>query len=236
MVKYILSGLSSILLFLSSCDEGTIYPEEVNTETGCNATVEVVFADLKAWPKKNFLTLSAFGDDPGKPIVSKRIGRPTVEGKPMTLKLHNIRPETKTLEFAVVSNGQKVVYSYCSFPINPQDKETYIDAGILELGSYTRIQSQVFDNNCLSCHGGSSSTPAGNLDLRHDVSYKSLVNVKAPVSPDGKNYVTPGDLQNSFLLDILEEHPIHRDIFNSSGKKEILGLIEGWILGGAKNN
>ena len=97
------------------------------------------------------------------------------------------------------------------------------------------IQAQVFDLNCLSCHGGGSGL-AGQLDLRDDVAYKSLVNVKAPLSEEGKNYVTPGNINNSFLLDILENNPVHKDMFNSSGKQEVLALIQGWILGGALDN
>ena len=64
----------------------------------------------------------------------------------------------------------------------------------------------------------------------------SLVNVKAPLSEEGKNYVTPGDINDSFLLDILEDNPVHKDMFNSSGKQEVLALIQGWILGGALDN
>ena len=104
------------------------------------------------------------------------------------------------------------------------------------MASFKRIQSQVFKTNCLSCHGESSSGLAGNLDLRENTAYKSLVNVKAPVSEEGMNYVTPGDPHNSFILEILEENPIHKDMFNSTGKQEILALIKTWIQEGAPNN
>ena len=77
---------------------------------------------------------------------------------------------------------------------------------------------------------------ACHLDIMDDVAYKSLVNVKAPLSEEGKNYVTPGNINNSFLLDILENNPVHKDMFNSSGKQEVLALIQGWILGGALDN
>ena len=74
------------------------------------------------------------------------------------------------------------------------------------------------------------------VGLRENTAYKSLVNVKAPVSEEGMNYVTPGDPHNSFILEILEENPIHKDMFNSTGKQEILALIKTWIQEGAPNN
>lgn len=115
------------------------------------------------------------------------------------------------------------------------DEPLDLSVGELDLASFKRVQAQVFDLNCLSCHGGGSGL-AGQLDLRDDVAYKSLVNVKAPLSEEGKNYVTPGDINDSFLLDILEDNPVHKDMFNSSGKQEVLALIQGWILGGALDN
>ena len=116
--------------------------------------------------------------------------------------------------------------------MDDSDEPLDLSVGELDLASFKRIQAQVFDLNCLSCHGGGSGL-AGQLDLRDDVAYKSLVNVKAPLSEEGKNYVTPGNINNSFLLDILENNPVHKDMFNSSGKQEVLALIQGWILGGA---
>ena len=136
---------------------------------------------------------------------------------------------------AVISRGLRLVYSYYTSPVDDSDEPLDLSVGELDLASFKRVQAQVFDLNCLSCHGGGSGL-AGQLDLRDDVAYKSLVNVKAPLSEEGKNYVTPGDINDSFLLDILEDNPVHKDMFNSSGKQEVLALIQGWILGGALDN
>ena len=135
----------------------------------------------------------------------------------------------------MISRGLRLVYSYYTSPVDDSDEPLDLSVGELDLASFKRIQAQVFDLICLSCHGGGSGL-AGQLDLRDDVAYKSLVNVKAPLSEEGKNYVTPGNINNSFLLDILENNPVHKDMFNSSGKQEVLALIQGWILGGALDN
>ena len=34
----------------------------------------------------------------------------------------------------------------------------------------------------------------------------------------------------------VEDNPVHKDMFNSSGKQEVFALIQGWILGGALDN
>lgn len=224
-----------LLLLFMGCDEGTIYPDETPIDSGRTATVTVSFFDLKAWPKKNYLSLSAFGEDKSQPLLAKRISKPTAEGSKLTIKLNDLKAETKTIEIAVISNGQKLIYSYFTYPVEEMKDEIDIPVGDLRLGSFNRVQSQVFDLNCLSCHGTGNGL-AGGLDLRDGVAYKSLVNVKAPISEDGKNYVTPGDLNDCYLLDVLENNSRHKDMFNSSGKQEVLGLIQGWILGGALDN
>ena len=181
------------------------------------------------------ISLCAFGEDKSKPLQTQRISKPAEDGKRLKLRLNNVTPDTRSIEVAVISRGLRLVYSYYTSPVDDSDEPLDLSVGELDLASFKRIQAQVFDLNCLSCHGGGSGL-AGQLDLRDDVAYKSLVNVKAPLSEEGKNYVTPGNINNSFLLDILENNPVHKDMFNSSGKQEVLALIQGWILGGALDN
>ena len=214
---YIMYAL--FLLFGLGCDEGKIYPDET-VDSGRTATVSLSFTGLKAWPKENMLSLCAFGEDKSKPLQTQRISKPAEDGKRLKLRLNNVTPDTRSIEVAVISRGLRLVYSYYTSPVDDSDEPLNLSVGELD---------------CLSCHGGGSGL-AGQLDLRDDVAYKSLVNVKAPLSEEGKNYVTPGDINDSFLLDILEDNPVHKDMFNSSGKQEVLALIQGWILGGALDN
>ena len=205
---YIMYAL--FLLFGLGCDEGKIYPDET-VDSGRTATVSLSFTGLKAWPKENMLSLCAFGEDKSKPLQTQRISKPAEDGKRLKLRLNNVTPDTRSIEVAVISRGLRLVYSYYASPVDDSDEPLDLSVG-----------------------GGSGL--AGQLDLRDDVAYKSLVNVKAPLSEEGKNYVTPGDINDSFLLDILEDNPVHKDMFNSSGKQEVLALIQGWILGGALDN
>lgn len=224
-----------LLLYFTACDEGKIYPEEI-IDTGRTATLTVTFTGLEAWPRENTLSLCSYSEDKSQPLLSKRITKPTREGKEVTITLNNLPAETRTIELAVISRGLKEIYAYYTYEVdNNTEEQIVLSLGELDLASFDRIQKQIFDLNCLSCHGESTSL-AGNLDLREGTAYQSLVNVKAPLSEDGKNYITPNDIHDSFLLDILEDNPIHSDMFNSSGKQEVLSLIRGWISGGAENN
>ncbi len=224
-----------LLLLVMGCDEGKIYPDET-IDSGRTAKLTVTFNDLEAWPKKNTLSVCEFGEDRTKALLSRRITKPTSEGKQLTIQLTNIKADTKTIEIVVLNRGLELIYSYYSYPVDDSGENIEFAVGELDLGSFDRVQAQVFDQNCIACHGGSSSGLSGNLDLREENAYKSLVNVEAPLSEEGKNYVTPGDIHNSYLLDVLEDDPIHQDMFNSTGKQEVLGLIRGWIQGGALDN
>ena len=73
------------------------------------------------------------------------------------------------------------------------------------------------------------------LFLTDGKSYKALVNVEADLSEEGKMLVTPGDPNNSFILDILSENITrhdHSDILSAVPIK--ISLLESWIEGGAK--
>ena len=176
------------LLFGLGCDEGKIYPDET-VDSGRTATVSLSFTGLKAWPKENMLSLCAFGEDKSKPLQTQRISKPAEDGKRLKLRLNNVTPDTRSIEVAVISRGLRLVYSYYTSPVDDSDEPLDLSVGELDLASFKRVQAQVFDLNCLSCHGGGSGL-AGQLDLRDDVAYKSLVNVKAPLSEEGKNYVS----------------------------------------------
>ena len=96
----------------------------------------------------------------------------------------------------------------------------------LNLASFDRIQKQVFETSCIACHGGSTHI-SGNLNLTEDKAYAALVNVEAPLSPEKKKYVSPGNAEESYLIDILEGGPEFLDSFDA----ELFGeLVERIII------
>lgn len=226
-------GLFALSALLTACDEGKIYPD-TTIDSGRTATITLHFKGLDAWPQRNSLSLISLGQDGSTPLGTKRLLKPSSEEEVVTTTINNLSEDTRTIALAVVSTGLSVIYTYCTFSVNDADEAILLPETTVTLPSFHRIQEQVFNMSCVACHGGSTST-AGQLDLTPGHSYAGLVNVKAPHSTDGKNYVTPGDASESYLLDIFG-HDNHSDIFNSSGKREILALIEAWIEEGAENN
>ena len=178
--------------------------------------------------------INLLGEDGVTPILVKRILEPSSEAEAVTVTLNNLNGNTRSIAVAVITSGMSLVHAYQSFPVNASDESLTLPETTIEVASFSRIQTQVFNAKCVMCHGGSTTT-AGDLDLTAAKAYQSLINVKAPHSAKGKNYVTPGDLNNSYLLDVLE-HDNHIDIFNGAEQREVRALIRTWIKAGAENN
>ena len=223
-LKYLFITCTCLSL-CSACDEGKIYPDDT-IDSGRTATVTLHFTHLDAWPQKNSMSLIS--------ILVKRILEPSSEAEAVTVTLNNLTENTHSIAVAVVTSGMSLVHAYQSFPINASEESLTLPETTIEVASFSRIQTQVFNAKCVMCHGGSTTT-AGDLDLTAAKAYNSLINVKAPHSDEGKNYVTPGDLNNSYLLDVLE-HDNHIDIFNGAEQREVRALIRTWIKAGAENN
>ena len=230
------TGLSLFCLLLGSCDEGKIYPDE-SIDAGRTATIQVSFTGVRAYPNFNMLAFAAFGEDGQEPLLTQRLSRPT-EGRTEEYTLMGLPADTKSVGIAVISKGQTLVYKYYTVDIDASAKETTIPLVSVNLACYDRIQKQVFDASCIACHGKSAGTPAGNLFLTEGKSYAALVNVKADAAvANQKFYVTPGEPEQSFLLDILSEDILrhnHTDIFNGSETIEINNLLNAWINKGAE--
>ena len=170
------------------------------------------------------MSLISLGEDGVTPILVKRILEPSSEAEAVTVTLNNLNGNTRSIAVAVITSGMSLVHAYQSFPVNASDESLTLPETTIEVASFSRIQTQVFNAKCVMCHGGSTTK-----------AYQSLINVKAPHSAKGKNYVTPGDLNNSYLLDVLE-HDNHIDIFNGAEQREVRALIRTWIKAGAENN
>ena len=73
------------------------------------------------------------------------------------------------------------------------------------LPTFASIQKDIFEatdssgrTTCVTCHTTVGRTPAGGLNLLHDLAYDQLVNVASGQVPSLK-YVVPGDPVSSYL-------------------------------------
>ena len=138
-------------LFIISCDEGKIYPDDT-VDSGRTATVTLTFDGLGAWPKKNYLSLAAIGEDGSTITLTKRINKPSKSDQKVTIRLNNLKENTKSIDIAVISNGQSLIYSYYSFPIDNGDNNA----------SYRKLKSGKFR----------SDTKAGFRNQLHSMSWR----------------------------------------------------------------
>jgi hypothetical protein len=80
---------------------------------------------------------------------------------------------------------------------------------------FATIQSEIFEKGdssgrpaCTNCHTAVGRTPAGQLNLTHDVAYDQLVNAQVRnAGKAGAIRVIPSDPNNSYLVQKLEGTP-----------------------------
>jgi len=113
--------------------------------------------------------------------------------------------------------------------------------------TFSSIQRELFETTdssgrvaCVNCHTSTGRTPAGGLNLNHDVAYDQLVNVISRGKP-GAVRVVPGDPDNSYIMHKIEGRsdivgrrmPFNGPPFVSDG--QVL-IIRRWIATGAPRN
>jgi hypothetical protein len=113
--------------------------------------------------------------------------------------------------------------------------------------TFASIQRDIFETAdrsgrtaCVSCHTSTGRTPAGGLNLNHDVAYDQLVGAQSRAKP-GAMRVVAGDPDASYLIHKLEGEP---DIVGrrmpANGPPYLTDgqvlIIERWIETGAPRN
>jgi len=79
--------------------------------------------------------------------------------------------------------------------------------------TFATIQIEIFEKGdstgrpaCTNCHTANGRTPAGGLNLTHDVAYEMIVNVPSRAKA-GATRVIPSDPDSSYLIQKLEGTP-----------------------------
>ena len=235
MKNIIVSILLLFTLLLSSCDDGKIYPEEVTTHN-MFAYLTVTLKGKEAWPQKDLIVLAAFGDDKTIPVSTTVIPEPTAANNTANVKL-GLTGNEKTIAISLVTKGttRQVLYNFYTYSIDEFSEKIDLPIKEIDLASFDRIQKQIFNDNCVACHGGSTHA-AAELYLTEEKSYNAIINIQADLSSEGKVIVKPYEPNASFIIDILQKDILnynHSDIFAST--PEFITLMETWISEGAQN-
>ncbi len=230
-----LSGLLLVAAGLASCDDGRIYDEAVQAEReGGSLRLTGTVEGRNSWPSGYSIVLAGFSDDSEYAKTAK--GLTTGDGGLIDIVLSGISSEVTTIEICAINRLRKRLVSFYTYDYTEQEDTIHIDVGTLDIGMFTAVQTNVFDLTCIPCHGGSTSA-AGGLYLTADSSYRALVNVPATLSPERMNYVTPGNVDSSFLhyvlnTDISADWAMdHIGMVTSS---DLLNLVDDWIENGAE--
>jgi hypothetical protein len=79
--------------------------------------------------------------------------------------------------------------------------------------TFASIQRDVFETtdsagrtSCVTCHTNVGRTPAGGMNLLHDLAYDQIVNVNSTQAPSLKR-VKPGDPESSYIVHKIEGRP-----------------------------
>lgn len=232
------SLILSVLLLaagLSSCDDGRIYEKTiVATGEGRTVTVTGQISGIDKWSEDYSVVIAAFNNSSQFAVVSKVLPVPDADGK-IDVSMSGITEEVTTVELCVTNKLRKRIVSFAKQDCSANDEDVIeMEVGIVDVGMYRAVQSQVFNANCTACHGGSTSA-AGGLYLTDGKSYEALVNKKSQINSD-ELLVVPGNAKGSFLHQVLNVNGVikhdHLDIL--SAKPEMLSLIDSWINNGAQ--
>ncbi len=236
IIYIIISLLTTTGLFVS-CDDGKIYNEVVQTEReGGSIRLTGDITGNGNWASGYSIVLAGFSDDSEYAKTAK--GITTNNAGSMNIVLTGISSEVTTIEICAINRLRKRIVSFYTYDYTEQEDTIRIDVGTVDASMYAAIQTNLFDLNCIACHGGSTSAAAG-LYLTSDRSYEALVNVVADKSEDSLMFVNPCNSEESFLHLILNTDVTadwgmdHSDMVTSN---DLLQLLDDWIDAGAEVN
>ena len=212
-----------------ACDDGKIYETyQPMEEQGSVYQLTATLRGVDTWPADYELVAAAFGDSPYA-TYTKVIHAPAREGETIRVVLSGMR-EVNQVEICAVNRLRKRIVTFFQTDFTLQEDTVFVDAGTLDVSIGNGVQQQVFNTDCIGCHGASTFA-AANLFLTEGKSEAALVGVPSTRSEAGKLLVTPGSPDESFLMDVLT-HPEavrhdHVDIL--SAKPDKLTLLKAWI-------
>jgi hypothetical protein len=232
-----ITGLFLGMMLLFSCDSGDIYPKEYERNEGITVSATFVFDNPDAFPNDYPLIFGAFDNEQSTPLASVRVMKPK-NGEPVKVSIDNLSLNATSIMLCLTNLGRQPVFTLFRQDINVATvhDSIIIPESTINLVSYERIQILVFEQyTCVSCHQG--TTGAGNLLLTADKSYNALVNKISSKNP-AKNRVTPADINNSFLLDVLEKEKddigLTQPHTSFVTRNDDIVLLKEWIKNGCR--
>lgn len=216
-------------IWFAACDDGNIYPKEKEDVSGATATIQVRFSGQDAWPDAYKLVFAGFDENTEVPSISKVISKPASDTATQTVTLNGLTDDIKTLSISLLGKGRNLIYNFYSYPVPKGSDHILLPVEEINLAELPRVQAQIFDLHCTRCHGAGNHA-AADLDLTAGHSQADLLNIPTVTGPTGTFRIVPGNVEKSFLHQVLTEDCIegynHTDVLP---EEELLSLIETWI-------
>ncbi len=217
-----------LLLLTGSCGKDA---KDVPATASANISGRFSFSNFGTWPQAYQVVLGTFNGDTTLPTRSVTIATPA-DSNNVYVRLTGIPSGTKEIRLCLVSSGV-VLYTFYTYGYKGFQDSVMSDKNIALL-SFNRVQNQVFTSHCITCHGGSSGSPAAGMYLTEGKAYTNLVNHAAVNST--KMRVLPYSTANSFVIDVLRLKGIgFTHSASQSISEENIQLLEAWIRDGAGN-
>lgn len=229
--------IALISILFAACDDGDITTSDVvYTQTGrtLNLSVDILGVNSNNWPDGCNVVVAGFSDSEYADISKNILSNGNID-----VQLTGIGTSVKKIEICVINRLRKRIATFYEYDCSDTtENQIDINAGAINVSSrYSAVQSAVFNQKCITCHGKSTFASAG-LYLTDSLSYNALVN-KYSTKDTTALLVLPNNADLSFLLkvvngnaDSLLRHP-HKGIIPDYENWR-LNLIKDWINFGAE--
>jgi len=239
-IKYLFIALCAFCCV--ACDSGDIEDNSVNiADSGKTVKLVGSLSGLDSWDDTSFTVALAGFSDNSKYAVMQRVITSVGENGEVEYVLNNVSSSITSVELAITNSLRKRIITLASIDMSEYEDNSpsdtiYMEIGSVEVDLFGCMQYGIFNNACISCHGGNGRS-AGNLNLTNNYAYEQLVDV-ASTQKEGCTRVISGDPENSLLRQILHEggenilHYNHTEVLSSHFKSnldEVKQLIDDWI-------
>ena len=240
MKKYIFATLLGLLMLnVTACDDGRIYPETAATAEGKTVVLEGVLNGLDNWASNYRVSIAGFEDaNDDYASVSKVITTSDIKDGKVSIELSGLKSDIKLVRLCILDRLRKHIVTFNEVDVSNATETVRMDVGTVNISMFNAIQQAFFNTTCANCHGASNRAAAG-LYLTEGKSYEALVDVDSK-KVEGKKLVETNNANNSVLHMVLNQQKVegismdHRDLVSEKNEMTILPLIDSWINNGAK--
>lgn len=213
---------------LSGCDDGRIYPTDIDLSGDSGITVVMtgeISGSSDSYESGYSLVLAAFNESDDYAIVSK-----TVHDGSDSVELSNVSPKASTIELCLINSLRKRILTLSTVSVSASagDRISF-DVGKVDASHFSIMNNTIFGKSCVQCHGATGNAAAG-LDLRTEEAYRMLVGTASSLE-DGVLRVNPGDAASSTLWRVVATDVSESWKFDHSNllTYDQVGFIENWI-------